>query len=68
MNNRIMYVCSDCADDAPDACGHFDPAELRVMPDGRWLCDGCYDDERNSDMPPFDSLPPPPIYLPSSST
>jgi len=34
---RIMYVCSECVDDAPESCGHFDRKDLRVMPDGRWL-------------------------------
>ncbi len=42
--NRIMYVCSDCADNAPEGCGHFDRNELRVMADGRWLCEGCFDE------------------------
>ncbi len=41
---RIMYVCSDCADGNPEGCGHYDPEDLRVMPDGRWLCETCFDD------------------------
>lgn len=32
---RIMYVCSECADNFPEACGHFDRNDLRVMPDGK---------------------------------
>lgn len=39
---RIMYVCSSCVDEIPEACGHFDRRELRVMPNGDWLCDGCF--------------------------
>lgn len=41
---RIMYVCSQCADNYPEGCGHFDRNDLRLMPDGRWLCEGCFDD------------------------
>ena len=44
MTERIMYVCSWCADNEPEMCGRFDRNDLRVMPDGRWLCDGCFDD------------------------
>lgn len=39
-----MYVCSDCADGCPEECGHYDRDELRLLPDGRWLCDSCFDD------------------------
>lgn len=62
--HRIMYICTECEEHAPENCGHFDRTEVRVMPDGRWLCDGCYDDERSEDMPPFNSLPPAPAYGP----
>lgn len=64
MTERIMYICTECAEHAPESCGHMDPKELRCVPDGRWLCDGCYDDERTSEMLPFHSLPPPPRYAP----
>lgn len=62
---RIMYVCTSCADGYPEACGHDDRTELRVMPDGDWLCDTCYDEVRTVDMPPWQSLPPPPEYKPT---
>src|ERR1700677_2713311 len=39
MNERIMYVCSECADNNPEGCGHYDRNDLRAMPDGRWLCE-----------------------------
>jgi len=41
--SRIMYVCTDCAEAVPENCGHFDRKNLAVMPDGRWLCEFCYD-------------------------
>lgn len=41
---RIMYVCSECADNDPESCGRYDRNDLRVMPDDRWLCEGCFED------------------------
>ena len=41
---QIMYVCDPCADGAPEMCGHYDLAELRVLPDGTTVCQDCYDD------------------------
>lgn len=47
---RILYVCSVCDDDGnQEFCGRADPADLRVLPDGRWVCDGCYD-EKDADQ------------------
>jgi hypothetical protein len=43
-DQRIMYCCTDCADNNAEACGYFDRDNLRVMPDGRWLCAGCFDE------------------------
>jgi hypothetical protein len=60
-----MYVCSGCAGGNPEVCGRYDRRDLRVMPDGRWLCDGCYDDEWLQDEKLFwYDLPLPPEYLP----
>ena len=39
--SKIMYVCESCAEGNPEGCGHYDPNELRVMPDGTWLCIEC---------------------------
>jgi hypothetical protein len=64
--DRIMYVCTRCVEECPDSCGHFNTAELVVMPDGQWLCEGCYDDERR-DGPPFRSLPHPTPYAPAAN-
>lgn len=71
-NRRIMYVCTRCADEAPEGCGHFDPNDLVVMPDGEWLCDNCWDDlpptskavDASEERIPFAELPHPPVYVP----
>lgn len=40
---RIMFVCQSCEDHNPEgAVGSRD--DIGVMPDGTWLCSGCYDD------------------------
>lgn len=53
QEQRIMYCCTNCVDNYSEACGYFDRNDLRVLPDGRWLCDGCFDDtdqtERGND-------------------
>lgn len=65
---EIMYVCDQCADDAPEACGHYDRNALRVVPTGEWLCEGCFD-ERSFDlkddefMPMWSDFPSPPEYV-----
>lgn len=72
---RIMYVCSECADSNPEGCGHYDEKDLRVLPGDRWLCEGCFDDtnqiERgNSNEDKYLSwsdLPAPPRYAAVSS-
>lgn len=43
--SRIMLVCESCADNYPEGCGHYSTSDLRVAPDKRWLCEGCFDDE-----------------------
>lgn len=40
----IMYVCDQCAEHNPEACGHYEPKMLAVMPDGSWLCEDCFDE------------------------
>lgn len=39
--DRILYVCTDCHDSGEEICGFADRRDLRVMPDGRWLCENC---------------------------
>jgi len=60
---EIMYVRSTCADESPETCGHFDRNELRVISDGRWLCEICYD-ARDKSEPSVDwaNLLPPPEF------
>lgn len=62
---RIFYVCTECSDSAPESSGHPSPDELRVMPDGRWLCEDCYDDEMPGDAPRWRTLLAPPQYVPA---
>lgn len=66
---RIMYVCTICADDNPEGCGHFDRNDLRVLPSGDWLCEGCFEEtsltERaeGSANRSWHGLPPPRAYI-----
>jgi len=73
---RIMYVCTECADGLPESCGYYDRDDLRVMPDGRWLCQQCFDDtdwkDRGEDPEAEDrkwwpDFPIPPEYAPTLS-
>lgn len=41
---KIMYVCEYCQEHNPEMCGH-DRTDLYVTPEGRWLCDGCREEE-----------------------
>lgn len=77
MESRIMYVCSDCADNNPEGCGHFDRNNLRVLPDGKWLCERCFDELTpgdRGDSPDDDEykkwndFPPPREYAPLAGT
>jgi len=46
--NKIMLCCETCVDNYPEGCGHFAVGDLRVTPDGRWLCHSCWDDDENT--------------------
>jgi hypothetical protein len=46
---KIMLCCESCVDINPERCGHFRASDLSVTPDGRWLCDDCYDDDDELD-------------------
>lgn len=61
MIERIMYVCTFCADNNPEMCGRFNRRELRVMPDGRWLCENCLEEEIFEGETPC--FPSPPEYV-----
>jgi hypothetical protein len=79
-SQRIMYVCSECADNNPEGCGHYDRNDLRVLPDGRWLCEGCFeettladrgtipDDAEGFDSRGWNDLPPPRAYVAQEGT
>jgi hypothetical protein len=60
-NVQIMYVCTCCAQNNPEGCGHYDRTELAVMPDGEWLCEGCFDD--SGDNLDWQKMPSPPEYV-----
>lgn len=55
---KIMYVCEYCQEHNPEMCGH-DRADLYVTPDGKWLCDGCLDEEGIAHA---DCVSPPKLY------
>lgn len=57
---EIMYVCEQCAEHCPEGCGHTDPADVRQAPDGRWLCENCWDEEMSESAPRFGDLQPAP--------
>lgn len=64
-DGKIMYVCELCADENPEICGHYDRNELRIMPDGKWVCEPCFDDGSDEDeCSDWDSFPRPPEYGP----
>ncbi len=66
MNDRrILYVCTRCADGAEESCGHYDRTELRVTPDGDWLCENCHGDipVAYGDRPSWNDLPSPPLAV-----
>jgi len=70
-DRRIMYVCTDCAENVPECCGYYDTSDLVVMPDGRWLCENCFDEARldlvdeDDDPPLWLDMPHPPEYVPA---
>jgi hypothetical protein len=72
-DHRIMYICSECVDNYPEGCGHFDRNDLRLMPDGKWLCEGCFDETTQGDRSNLDEdeykgwcdMPVPPEYGPA---
>lgn len=62
---NILYVCEYCAQGSPETCGHYTPAELRVMPSGLWICVDCYecDDTIPEGVTDWNDLPQPPNYI-----
>lgn len=64
--DRIMYVCAECAQNSPEGCGHFDRKNLRIAPSGEWACQDCYESASTIDRAPWHDLPIPPEYRPVS--
>ncbi len=68
----IFYVCDNCYEHDPEMCGYEDRQELRVAPDGRWLCISCWDEEKSSqDDPPWpdwQDASAPPRYVPEAAS
>lgn len=75
---RVMFCCESCADNYPEGCGYFDRDDLRVMPNGAWLCDGCFtdcdaydygfrdlDEDEEIAKPDWLDLPVPPALVPA---
>ncbi|KAB6714295.1 hypothetical protein [Roseobacter sp. TSBP12] len=76
-DDKIMYVCADCGEHMPEACGHYDRYYLAVMPDGTWLCENCTSETDilsrcgvqpggpdGDEWPRFHDFPHPPEYQP----
>ena len=69
LADRIMYCCTSCARHNPEMCGYFARDNLRVMPNGDWLCDSCFDDARPLDEEKvWSDYPQPPEYGPLVSS
>ena len=47
---KLHYVCEPCYLNAPEQCGRL-REDIRIMPDGRWLCDECFQDEMAGESP-----------------
>lgn len=72
-DHRVYFMCSSCEEHNPE--GAVGPrSDIAVMPDGTWLCDGCYSDCDKSaygmvasdvddfEFPRFEDLPRPAPY------
>jgi len=69
-DNKIMYVCKPCWENAPEGCGHFDRGELAELSDGTWICQECHDHAADLELgvlPPWSELPAPALYIPKTT-
>jgi hypothetical protein len=64
MTTKILYVCQPCHENAPEGCGHGDPTDLRVLPDGTWVCGDCHQAIYDGEYPQgeYDAENPPPAW------
>jgi hypothetical protein len=60
----ILYVCESCSDISPETCGKYDRSELRVLPNGDWICEDCILQNEETKGVLWESLLPPPEYGP----
>ena len=78
MAIKILYVCECCHESAPEGCGRPEPDEVAVMPNGAWLCEGCFEEEFLGDYgvkeleddelrPSFSDFPHPAEYVPRAA-
>ncbi len=64
----ILYVCEACQDGNPEVCGYPTPQDIFIAPDGRWLCDGCWDDQKPHEDGDSWPVKHPPKYIPAQSS
>jgi hypothetical protein len=71
---KILYVCKNCEENYNEGCC-FPREDLRVLPDGSWVCHTCYDDapwwtfieypkDEDAEQPFWNDLPAVPEYGP----
>lgn len=78
-DHRVYFACESCEEHNPE--GSVSPrSDIAVMPDGTWLCSGCYSDCEKTEyglvandvddfmFPDFEDLPRPAIYPASTVT
>ena len=68
----IMYVCDSCYAWDAEKCGRFDRNDLRVLPNGEWLCEECFSESdldlgEDKPKPDWNDLQAPPEYVPSGT-
>lgn len=54
---QIMFVCDYCSEHNPEMCGHYDAEDIRLAPNGSWLCESCFDEETPSELGRFSDAP-----------
>ena len=57
---HILYMCDSCA----DLASFRNASDLRILNNGNWICEDCYDEESTIEAPDWRKLPKPPRYMP----
>src|SRR5208282_669777 len=62
---KIAYVCGSCWENNSEASCYERREELRITPNGEWMCDCCYeyDPDKDQNAIAWDKLPLPPEYI-----